>query len=177
MFRPGRTRKKDRTRAECYGRMKVIPHFMAFRDEDLPELEQMILALYHEDPPGEEITHHKIQRTVQELASHPDKGAITIVRVGDVVVGYAIVIYYWSNEYGGDIACIDELYVKPPWRDKGIGVSCLEHIASAKAGDLKGLQVEITPANTKALAYYSRQGFTPKANRHLFRRLTPKIPL
>jgi hypothetical protein len=44
--------------------------------------------------------------------------------VGEAVVGYALVIYYWSNEYGGDIACI-----------------------------------------------YSRHGFSPVTNRHLFRRL------
>jgi N-acetylglutamate synthase-like GNAT family acetyltransferase len=44
-------------------------------------------------------------------------------------------------------------------------------IAHAKGADLKGLQVEITPANRKALAFYSRRGFRPIPNRHLFRSL------
>ena len=131
----------------------------------------MVLALYQEDPPGEAMSPQKIQRTVKELSLHPDKGAIIIIRVGDTIVGYAIVIYYWSNEYGGDIACVDELYVKPSWRNRGIGASCLTHMASAKAPDLKGLQVEITPANMRAFEFYSRQGFTPMANRHLFKKL------
>ncbi|MDI6755125.1 MAG: hypothetical protein QME78_12125 [Thermodesulfobacteriota bacterium] len=67
--------------------MTAIPHFRAFRDHELPELEQMIFALYHEDPPGEEMSRHKIQRTAQELISHPEKGVITVFCVDDAVVG------------------------------------------------------------------------------------------
>ena len=151
--------------------MKMAPHFRPFNDSDLPDLQQMILALYREDPPGQKMSRQKIRCTTQELFSHPDKGAITIIHVGETAVGYTIVVYYWSNEYGGDVACIDELYAKPSWRDRGIGSSCLDHIANANGTDLKGLQVEITPANRKALGFYSRRGFKPKANRHLFRRL------
>jgi ribosomal protein S18 acetylase RimI-like enzyme len=151
--------------------MKMTPHFRLFRDDDLRDLEQMIFALYREDPPGQTMSRQKIRRTVQELSSHPDKGAITLIQIGDAVVGYAIVIYFWSNEYGGDVACIDELYVKPSWRDKGIGSSCLEHIARAKGTDLRGVRLEVTPANRKALVFYSRHGFARMANRHLFKKL------
>jgi ribosomal protein S18 acetylase RimI-like enzyme len=149
----------------------MTPHFRPFNGSDLPDLQQMILALYREDPPGQKMSRQKIRRTTQELSLHPEKGAITIIHVGKTVVGYTIVVCYWSNEYGGNIACIDELYVKPSWRNRGIGSSCLDHIADAKGTDVKGLQVEITPANKKALAFYSRRGFKPMPNCHLFRSL------
>ena len=110
--------------------MTSIPQFRLFCMDDLAELEQMILALYREDPPGEKMSLKKIRRTVQELLSHPEKGNINIFCVDDTVVGYAIVIYYWSNEYGGNIASIDEFYVKPLWRGKGIGTSFLELVAT-----------------------------------------------
>lgn len=132
----------------------------------------MILALYAEDPPGETMSRPKIQRTVRELALHPDKGALTLICVGDTIVGYAIIIYYWSNEYGGDIAALDEFYVKPPWRGKGIGSSFLESLAGTDTRTLKGVQVEVTPANAKAFAYYLRHGFTPVPNRHLFKAIS-----
>jgi hypothetical protein len=93
--------------------MKMTLHFRLFSDSDLPNLQQMIFALYREDPPGQKMSRQKIRHTTRELSSHPDKGAITIIYVGETAVGYAIVIYYWSNEYGGDVACIDEFYVKP----------------------------------------------------------------
>ncbi len=150
--------------------MTSIPQFRLFCLDDLAELEQMILALYREDPPGEKMSLQKIRRTVQELLSHPEKGNINIFCVDDAVVGYGIVIYYWSNDYGGNIASIDEFYVKPLWRGKGIGTSFLEHVATGNANNLKGIQVEVTPANQEALALYSRKGFSPMPNLHLFRK-------
>jgi GNAT superfamily N-acetyltransferase len=161
-------------RSERVDPMTAAPHVRACSDEDLPELEAMVLALYGEDPPGEEMSRAKVQRTARELALHPDKGSVSVLCVGGAIVGYALVIHYWSNEYGGDIASIDELYVKPVWRDRGIGAALLEHLAAGAArtaGTLRGLQVEVTPANTKALAFYSRHGFAPAANWRLFKKL------
>lgn len=151
--------------------MIEIPHFRAFYDHDLPELEEMIFALYREDVYGEVISRQKIQRTVQKLLEYPERGIIVMFCLDEAIVGYAIVIYYWSNEYGGDIAFIDEFYVKPSWRGKGIGTSFLKYVATMKAGDVKGIQVEVTPVNKRAFAYYSRLGFEVTKNRHLFKKL------
>jgi ribosomal protein S18 acetylase RimI-like enzyme len=147
------------------------PRFSPLADADAPELESMVMALYREDPTGQKMSFRKIRQTVAQLTAHPDKGRITIVRVGDTVVGYVIVIYFWSNEYGGDVAHIDELYVRPPWRSKGIGARCLDHVAGMKGKKLRGVRLEVTPANQKAFAFYSRHGFKLAKNRHMFREL------
>jgi len=144
--------------------------FKAFSNKDLRELERMIFALYREDPCGEKISRRKIRDTVQELTRHPEKGTISIFRVGKAVVGYSIVITYWSNEFGGKIALIDECYVKPSWRNQGIGTSFIKYVSNAKAAGLKGIVAEVTPVNKHALAFYSRQGFAPAQNRYLFKR-------
>jgi len=154
--------------------MKKKHDFRPYRDDDFPELERMILALYQEDPPGQKMSRQKILRTVRELSAHPEKGGITLAQAGDQVVGYAIVIRYWSNEYGGDIACIDELYVKPAWRGLGIGASWFDQIAGS--GDYRALLLETTPANQRAREFYVRQGFGPMSNRRLFKRLHPDKP-
>jgi GNAT superfamily N-acetyltransferase len=93
------------------------------------------------------------------------------MQIGDAIAGYAIVTYYWSNEYGGNIALIDEFYVKPSWRNKGIGSLYLEHIVKTKHMNLKGIHIETTPANQKALAFYLRHGFKLAKNRHIFRKI------
>ena len=131
----------------------------------------MIRALYEEDAYGQPMSDEKIQRTVRELRARPQKGQITIFEVSQIIVGYAIVIYHWSNEYGGDIACIDEIYVKPAWRGRGIGTAFLDDTASSQGGLLRGLQLEVTPKNDRVMAYYLRRGFTPCANRCLVRGL------
>lgn len=151
--------------------MAAKPCFRQLTESDLPELEAMILALYAEDAYGEPMSSEKIRRTVQELVCHPQKGQIIIFSIAEAVVGYAIIIYFWSNEYGGNIATLDEFYVKPLWRGQGIGTAFLSYIAAMGDASVKGLQLEVTPTNERALAYYMRQGFRPVANRHLFKQL------
>lgn len=131
----------------------------------------MVLALYAEDRYGAPMTREKIAGTVRELTRRPVKGRIVTFCAGQAIVGYAIVIHYWSNEYGGDIATLDELYVKPAWRNRGIGAAFLEYVARPGEHNVVALQLEVTPTNERALQYYLRHGFAPDANRHLFRKL------
>ena len=119
------------------------------------------------------MSRRKIRDTVQELIRHPEKGTILIFRVGKVIVGYSIVITYWSNEFGGNIALIDECYVKPSWRDKKVGTSFIKYISAPNPACLKGIGAEVTPVNKRALAFYTRQGFAPAQNRYLFKRRVP----
>ena len=145
--------------------------FTPLTHADVPDLEAMVLALYREDPTGQKMSLRKIRRTVAELCSHPDRGGITIVRAGKTIVGYAVIIYFWSNEYGGNVAHIDELYVRPQWRSRGIGASFIEHVAGTKGRRLKGVRLEVTPANERAFTFYSRHGFKLEKNRHMFLKL------
>lgn len=147
--------------------------FRTFIESDLSELKPMIMALYAEDADGEPMSSEKIQRTVQELMSHPNKGQIIVFCMDDAVVGYAILLYVWSNEYGGNLVTVDELYVKRPWRGQGIGTAFLRSIGPSDGVLVKGVRLEVTPTNERALAYYLRQGFEPVANRHLLKKLGP----
>jgi GNAT superfamily N-acetyltransferase len=148
--------------------MATPTYFRRFVERDLPALEAMVIALYAEDPPGEPMTHERIARTIRHLARYPEKGRIVIFCRGEEIVGYAIVIHFWSNEFGGNIDVVEEMYVSPQWRGKGIGTAFLSHAASSSNGSVKGLQVEVTPGNQKAYAFYTRNGFFPMANHHLF---------
>jgi ribosomal protein S18 acetylase RimI-like enzyme len=144
-----------------------MPTDLAFRDfhaRDLPALEAMILALYEEDVSGAPMTHDKIRRTVGELTCHPDKGRILVFSAGEAVVGYALLVCFWSNEHGGDLLCIDELYVKPAWRRQGIAAAFFEHLAAGGCGAAAGLRLEVAPANEQALDVYRRLGFTRAPN-------------
>jgi GNAT superfamily N-acetyltransferase len=153
----------------CKGPKKEIAEFHDLGGDEIPEIEKLALTLYQEDPPGRKMSRLKIRRTIKELSEHPDKGAITVIYVGTLIIGYAIIIYFWSNEYGGNIAYLDEFYIKPSWRSKGIGSSYLKHVAKTRGLNLKGIHVELTPANKKAFAFYSQHGFKMADNYHMFK--------
>ncbi len=139
--------------------------FCLYEENDYADLLDMIESLYREDPEGEPMDEEKIRRTVAEFRDHPEKLSIYMFRIGKVNIGYAILVYFWSNEYGGNIVTIDELYVKGSYRNQGVGTKFLSF---AEAMENKAaLQLEATPSNQKALDYYIRLGFVPSANTHL----------
>lgn len=129
------------------------------------DLKEMIVSLYREDPEGESINEEKIKRTIAESRNNPGKLRIYMFRQENDNVGYAILVYFWSNEYGGDIINIDELYVKETCRNQGIGTEFLSFVE--RMDNKAALQLETTPSNSRALGYYRRLGFVPSGNTHL----------
>ena len=150
---------------------KIKVNFGLLGRNDISAFNSLVLSLYREDPHGRKMSAQKIQRTISELTANLNKGSIIMIHAGTETIGYAIVIYYWSNEYGGNIACIDELYINPAWRNQGIGSKCIDYIARKFETKFKGMQTETTPNNRRGMLFYKKCGFRPALNRHLFREL------
>lgn len=144
--------------------------FRAFCEQDRPSLERMVQGLYADDPSTEGMTVEKIHRTFGELLRQPERGTFILFESGEAAIGYALVIHYWSNEYGGTIEVIDELFVDPAWRGRGVASAFLDCLADTSS-EVKGLQLEVTPRNARARALYTRHGFRTAKNEHMFRKL------
>lgn len=130
----------------------------------------MMHELSHEDPSTELITDKKISLTIRELSNNPNRGRIVIFEECKAAIGYAVLISYWSNEYGGDVLHIDELYVKPDYRGRGIATRFIKQILGSKHGAV-AFQLEVTPTNTRAENYYRKLGFRKSKNLHLIRKI------
>jgi len=141
--------------------------FRPLRRTDYSELKRMIHALYVEDPVNEPITDKKISKTFIKLRKKPCKGKIIIFEKDHVTIGYSILIFYWSNEYGGDILHIDELYVKPEHRERGAAACFFKHIAQTYRDKVVAVHLEVSPTNTRAMNYYQKLGFKKTRNVHL----------
>lgn len=144
-------------------------NFRLFDSSDTQEVKEMMFSLYSEDPEGESISDDKILKTFMHLQKYPEQGQIVVFDITGITVGYAILIYYWSNEFGSNLINIDELYVKSEWRNKGIASAFFDHLFDHYKGKVSGYQLEVTPSNKKAMRYYQRLGFTKKINSHLIR--------
>jgi len=130
----------------------------------------MMHELSYEDPSTEMVTDKKISSTIRQLSNSPKRGRIVVFEEGKAVIGYAILIPYWSNEYGGNILHIDELYVKPQHRGRGIATRFIKQTMRSKHR-IVALQLEVTPTNTRAKNYYHKLGFGKSKNIHLIRKI------
>ena len=144
-------------------------NFRAFRDTDYSELKSVIDSLYIEDPVDELITDEKISNTIRELHDNPCKGQIIIFGRAGVTIGYAILIFYWSNEFGGDVLLIDELYVKPEHRRQGTATSFFRYVCQTFVDKTHLIRLDVTPSNTKAMNCYRKLGFKQMRNVRLAR--------
>jgi len=139
--------------------------FRPFTHNDSTELKEMIFCLYREDPDGGKVTEENISSTIRELTANPHNGSITIFEIEGEIAGYAILIFFWSNEYGGDILHIDEIYVKPSWRNKGIASDFIKGYADK----VKAIWLEVIPTNEKAMKFYKKLGFKETKNTWLIK--------
>lgn len=139
-----------------------------FKLTDKKEISILIQKLYEEDSFGKKITAQKIDKTIKELFLHPEKGSIFVIIANDLIIGYALIIYYWSNEYGGNIINLDELYILPQYRRKKIGTNFINYLIKNKINSSFAIQLEVTQNNKIAKKFYDKLGFNLSDRIHLF---------
>jgi ribosomal protein S18 acetylase RimI-like enzyme len=138
------------------------------------EIVGMSLEFYAEDPAERPVQAGQILGTLLQFRQQPVRGRALILDDGGRAAGYAFLVSFWSNELGGEICTVDELYVRPAWRGRGFATQLLERLESDRAfwtARPVAFELEVSPDNERALALYARLGFRLKRNRTL-RRLT-----
>lgn len=105
----------------------------------------------------------RITPLLEYVLSHPQRGTIWIARAGGELVGYLIVVFVFSFEYQGLGAEIDELFVLPHARSRGIGTALLEVAENSLAErGCTCVQLQLGTANRAAHAFYCRRGYAAR---------------
>lgn len=149
---------------------------MSWRESHPGEAEQivnMMLSLYTEDPAEVPITAEQGRRTLERLAAEPLRGRAVVWDDGRGPRGYALLCSFWSNELGGEVCIIDELYLEREARGRGAGTLLAQGLALGSLPwfrDAVAVELEVTPSNQRARALYERLGFAAYKNALMRRR-------
>lgn len=128
------------------------------------ELLPMMQALYREDEPACDVSQDRFPETIRTLVAEPARGRIILFRDASATLGYAIMIPYWSNEYGGTLLFVDEIFVVPEARSRGIGRQFFEFVFRERPFGAVAAAVEVSPANIRARQLYESIGFRVRRN-------------
>ena len=82
-----------------------------------------------------------------------------IIETDGKISGYALTVNYPSQEFGGNVLWIDELFVLPEFRNRGIARSFFEFAEGLS--EKIALRLEVEPDNEKAVKLYKSLGFKP----------------
>lgn len=134
------------------------------------ELVLMMRALYSEDEAASPADQSRFGANIEFLVAHPSRGRIILFQEGANLVGYALLIPYWSNEFGGTLLFIDEMFVTRPARNEGIGTNFFKYLDDVRPFEGVAFALEVSPRNTGALRLYKSLGFHPRENTILTRR-------
>jgi GNAT superfamily N-acetyltransferase len=113
-----------------------------------------------------------INRAVDLVFSQPDLAEIHLLYEGDEVAGYFILVPSFGIEYGGLYVTLDELFVREPFRRRGLGRQIINFVLD-RCREQGWLVVEAMAfqENKTAQYFYGAHGFTPQPWVHLCRRV------
>jgi ribosomal protein S18 acetylase RimI-like enzyme len=134
--------------------------------DDLDRLLPMVAA-YHAYERIDTTAEHRRAALAPLLAGSPH-GAVWFIGPRLSPVGYVVVTFGWSIEFGGLDAIIDELFIREAVRGRGMGSEALRAlIATLEGSGLRALHLEVDEDNEVARRFYARLGFGTRDRYHL----------
>lgn len=134
---------------------------IAFRSADVTDvnlLVQLNKALNKHE--GTTYDTERAHAAFQGFIGHPELGEIWMICDDGVPIGYIIINWGYSIEFGGRYALVDEMFLEDKYRDRGIGRRSLEFVEEhCRFSNMSALYLEVSKENMAARGFYQRMGF------------------
>lgn len=129
-----------------------------FLPDDRTEFLQMCSDFYSGDAVAHAVNPIHFTRTFDQLMekNHFIRG-LAIEHDG-AIAGYCQLSFTWSNEAGGLAVWIEELYIKPEFRNLKLGSGIIDFIKNEYSNAAR-LRLEVSEENQAAMRLYKRLGF------------------
>jgi GNAT superfamily N-acetyltransferase len=137
----------------------------AFHD-DIPVLLALMAEFYAES--GYELDRAVAETAFAAVLSDDRLGYVWLIDDELKNVGYVVLTLRFGMEYGGLIGCVDDLFVIPQSRNKGLSTAALIQVRDfcARSG-IRAMTVEVGFNNGPAQAVYRRVGMVDAPGRQL----------
>jgi len=144
--------------------------FDPVRGSDADALARLARNFHAED--GHQLTDAG-EAALRQVAQGEPLARAWLVREHDAVLGYLIITLGYSIEYGGRDGFIDDLYLVPAARGRGLGRMLLDFaLAQARGLGIGTLHLEVERGNDAAVQLYRTAGFSDTGRRLMRLRLT-----
>ncbi|MEW5854470.1 MAG: GNAT family N-acetyltransferase [Myxococcota bacterium] len=138
--------------------MASTPFLQPATAQDLP----LLLELSRELNTLEHIPFNpdEMRPLLRQLLADANVGRLWLLRVDDETAGYAMLTFGFDLEYRGRDAFITELFIRPPFRGRGLGTQALTLVLDAARNlGLSAVHLEVRPENGSAVRLYRNLGF------------------
>lgn len=112
---------------------------------------------YHSEAVLHPVPKRNIEATFDELMRSDVYTECFIIESDGSVAGYALISKTFSQEAGGYVIWVEELFIRPEYRGKGLGNKFFDFLFCERPAARYRLEIE--PDNVRAAALYKRRGF------------------
>jgi GNAT superfamily N-acetyltransferase len=111
---------------------------------------------------GVDASAEQLSRVLERVVADEARGFILLARDVRGIIGIAYVATILSAEHCGLVAWLEELYVTPSLRSRGIGTALVTAVLErARETDIVAIDLEIDAGHSHAESLYRRLGFRP----------------
>jgi GNAT superfamily N-acetyltransferase len=142
--------------------------------DDVARLVGMMAEFYAEA--GYPLPPEPARAAFQALLEDPRLGGIWIGEAEGEAAGYLVLTLGFSMEYGGPRGFVDDFFVRPAARGKGLGAAILAEVRrTCRAEGVRALLVETGLEGHPARRLYERAGFSDSGRALLSQALAPPL--
>jgi len=124
---------------------------------DIPTLADLMQEFYAES--GYPLDRRWAAASFSALLQEQSRGGVWVVSHGGEPAGYVVLTVRFSMEYGGLDAFIDDLFIRPAYRRRGLGRAAVQALFDdCRRRRVLAVHVEVGRDNVAAQALYSSYG-------------------
>jgi GNAT superfamily N-acetyltransferase len=139
---------------------EVIKLIRELKEQDKEKFISMVDSFFHSEAVLHAIPKEYILNTYNEVISGSPFAKVYIIEEQGEIAGYGQVSLTYSNEAGGMVVWIEELYIHEQFRGLGLGSAFLDFIKKEYALKAKRIRLELCESNKAAEKLYLKKGFT-----------------
>ena len=100
-----------------------------------------------------------IERTADEALQSDAYAEIYLLECEGEPAGYGLTARTFSQEAGGSVLWIEELYIREQFRSRGLGSEFFAYVEKKYEGRAARFRLEVEEDNVRAISLYKRLGY------------------
>lgn len=136
---------------------------MVIRKIDIKDKDKYVAMskkFYNSDAVLHNIPDNNIHKTFDEIVSGSPYAEGYIYEHNGEIAGYSLLSTTYSNEAGGLILWIEEVYILPEFQGNGFGKDLMAFIEETYKNKVVRIRLEVEKSNRRAIKLYQKKGFT-----------------
>lgn len=136
---------------------------------------RMAEEFYSSDAVLHPVPRTYFERTADEALRSDAYAEIYLLEYEGEPAGYGLTARTFSQEAGGQILWIEELYIREAFRSKGLGREFFSYIEEKNKGRITRIRLEVEEENTRAVSLYERLGYEKLDYKQMVKDLVDKL--